>query len=62
MTLKTDKSTKKIYLKTGDKCYTTGAYIRWNGKNFDLVELDEDTFYDGIAIDFDDNDKPFIDK
>jgi len=60
--MKIDKTTKKIHIKTGELCYTTGAYIRWNGKCFDLAEIDEDTYYDGQLVDFDDNDKPFIDK
>lgn len=54
---------KKRYLAKDEIVYTTGAYLRYIGKGkFELLNFDEDTFYDGqIVCDIDTN-KPFIDE
>lgn len=54
---------KKRYLAKDEIVYATGAYLRYIGKGkFELLNFDEDTFYDGqIVYDIDTN-KPFIDE
>jgi hypothetical protein len=55
---------KKIYLKNGDRAYTTGSYLIWNDreKSFEFDGMEEDTFFDGKLINFDDMDRPYIVK
>ena len=52
----------KQYLKAGQQCYTIGAYVWWDGKRFQLENLNDDTYYDGELVEFDDNGKPYIER
>jgi len=50
----------KIYLKKGDKVFTTGAWLLWDGEKLVLDEIDEDTFFDGQLVNTDENGKYYI--
>lgn len=50
---------EKYYLKQGDRVFTTGAYLIWDGKKWILGGLEDDTYYDGELVENDD-DKPYI--
>lgn len=54
----------KIELKNGDRVFTTGAYLIWNEKDkgFSFDGLEDDTYFDGELINFDDMDNPYIEK
>lgn len=54
----------KQYLKTGDRVYTTGAFLVWHDsdKSFSFDGLEEDTFFDGEPVNFDDMDRPYIER
>ena len=59
-----DFKRKKIYLKDGDRAYTTGSYLIWNDKDkgFSFDGMEDDTYFDGELINFDDMDCPYIEK
>jgi len=51
---------KKYTLKAGEKAYTTGAWIRYEGEGvWSLIGTDDDTFYDGQLVEFNEN-EPYI--
>ena len=47
------------HLQKGDRVFTTGCYLRWNGKQFILDEIVETIYYDG-EVQFDNKQKPFV--
>ena len=49
----------KRYLNKGDRCFTTGAFIVWDGEKFVLDGIEDDTYYDGELINFDKKDRPY---
>lgn len=49
----------KYELQENDIAYTTGAYIRWNGKWWDVVSFEDDTYYDGELVEEVES-KPYI--
>ena len=54
----------RIYLKNFDKCYCTGVYLRWNDADeyFELDQLEETIYFDGCPVNYDENEKPYIDS
>ena len=50
----------KQYLKKGDRVFTTGAYLLWDGKKWIVDGIEDDTFYDGELVNFDSNERPYI--
>ena len=52
---------KKYLLKDGDRCYSTGCYLIYHkeGNYFSFDGWEDDTFFDGESIEFDE-DRPYI--
>ncbi len=50
------------YLKDRDRVYTTGAWLVYDKKRncFIFDGLDDDSFFDGELVNFDEQDKPYI--
>lgn len=42
----------KRYLKKGDRAYTTGAFVIWDGEKFILDSFDDDIHFEGELVDF----------
>ena len=55
---------KKVLLKEGDRCYSTGCFLIYHekGKFFIFDGYEDDTFFDGELINWDDQDRPYIEK
>ncbi len=54
----------KQYLKDHDRAYTTGAWLRWDEgeKCFRFDGLDESAYYDGKNVEFDENNRAYIES
>ena len=48
----------KYNLKNGDRVYSTGVFLEYDGDNFVVVKFDSDTFFDGEVVN-DIEQKPF---
>jgi len=49
----------KYELKENDTAYATGVFIRWNGKWWEVVSIEDDTYYDGKLVEEVES-KPYI--
>ena len=50
------------YLQDGDRVYTTGAWLTYDQKRnrFIFDEIDDDTYFDGEFVEYDENGRPYI--
>lgn len=51
-------------LKRGDRVFSTGCFLVWDGKKMAFGGIEDDTFFDGEPLNWDEgsdgNDMPFI--
>ena len=52
----------KYELKENDTAYATGVFIRWNGKWWEVVSIEDDTYYDGKLVEEVESKKPYIEE
>jgi len=52
----------KKYLQSGDSVFSTGVFLQWNGERFIVEGFEDDTFYDGLLVNFDEEGLPYIEK
>lgn len=53
------EDSEHYFLKQGDVAYATGVFIRWNGKWWEVVNFEDDTYHDGALVEDIEN-KPYI--
>jgi len=53
---------KRYYLKHYDRCFSTGCYVVFNADRdcFEFDGFEDDTFFDGKLVNFDENGEPYI--
>lgn len=53
---------KKSYLKDGSRVFATGVFLIWDAKNKKYIvdSFEDDIFYDGISVQTDENDLPYL--
>lgn len=52
---------KEVYLiKRGEEVYSTGAYLKWTGEFWELAGTDEQEYYRGNKVCYNDKGKPYV--
>ncbi len=52
---------KKVKLQKEDRAYCIGVYLRWTGDAFEIDQLEDDIYFDGQVVQFDDSgENPFV--
>ena len=46
---------KTLELNPNSVCFTTGAFIKWDGEKWILNSLEDDTYYDGSIVEYKEN-------
>jgi hypothetical protein len=54
----------RVYLKDRDRVFSTGCFLTYDEKNncFRFYGIEEDTYFDGKLVNFDEEERPFIEK
>ena len=50
----------KNYLKKYDRAFSTGVYLVWDGEKFVTDGFEDDTYFDGDLVNWDEYGKPYV--